>query len=83
MKELGIDWVTFEGVPLVYCSTIPGKHYRLIKEAMVEKLQQNPQVKQILMKTGDLILRPDHHAEGCQAPEWKYYQLWKDIRETL
>lgn len=83
MEQLGIDWVTFEGESMVYCSVEKGLHYKLIKEAMIEKLNQNPEVKRILKATGNLILRPDHHAEGCQAPEWKYYQVWMDIRAEL
>ena len=55
-------------------------HYRLIKEAMREKLLQNSEVKRILLATGNLILKPDHHNEGCQAPEWKYYELWMELR---
>lgn len=83
MKELGIDWVTYRGERMVYCSVETGLHYDLIKKAMWEKVKQNPEVKRILLLTGDLILKPDHHSEGCQAPEWKYYELWMDIRREL
>lgn len=83
MKELGIDWVTFESQQMVYCSIAPELHYDLIKAAMREKLYQNPEVKRILLLTGNLILRPDHHDEGCQAPEWKYFQLWMELRSEL
>lgn len=83
MKELGIDWVTFEGEVMTYCSVEKGPHYQLIVEAMKAKLEQNPEVKRILLATGNLILKPDHHAEGCQAPEWAYYQVWMDLREEL
>jgi len=83
MRELGIDWVTYQGERMVYCSLRPGLHYELIKKAMWEKVKQNPEVKKILLLTGDLILKPDHHSEGCQAPEWKYYELWMEIRSQL
>ncbi len=83
MKELGIDWVTYQGSRMTYCSLEKGQHFELIKKAMIEKVNQNPEVKRILLMTGDLILRPDHHAEGCQAPEWKYYELWMEIRSNL
>lgn len=83
MKLLGIDWVTYQGHRMVYCQSTPGEHYRLIKEAMRAKLEQNPEVKRILKATGDLILRPDHHAEGCPAPEWRYYDLWMELRKNL
>lgn len=83
MKELGINWVTFQGKKIQYCSVERGEHYRLIKEAMREKLLQNSEVKRILLATGNLILKPDHHNEGCQAPEWKYYELWMELRAEL
>jgi predicted NAD-dependent protein-ADP-ribosyltransferase YbiA (DUF1768 family) len=83
MKELGIDWVTYQGHRMTYCSIEPGLHYEIIKRAMWEKVKQNPEVKKILLMTGDLILKPDHHAEGCQAPEWRYYELWMEIRSEL
>lgn len=83
MKELKIDWVSFEGELMVYCSREKGLHYQLIYEAMVEKLKQNPEVKRLLLATGDLILRADHKNEGCQAPEWAYDQLWMEIRDSI
>lgn len=83
MKQLGIDWVSFEGQQMIYCSIEPALHYDLIKAGMREKLNQNAEVKRILLLTGNLILRPDHHNEGCQAPEWKYYQLWMELRSEL
>jgi predicted NAD-dependent protein-ADP-ribosyltransferase YbiA (DUF1768 family) len=83
MKELGIDWVTYKGQKMTYCSEVPGLHFDLIRKAMLEKVKQNPEVGRILLLTGDLILKPDHHAEGCEAPEWKYYELWMEIRTML
>lgn len=83
MRELGINWVTYQGEQMIYCSLEKGLHYELIKRAMWEKVNQNPEVKRILLQTGDLILRPDHHAEGCLAPEWRYYDLWMEIRTQL
>ncbi len=83
MKELGIDWVTYQGERMTYCSLERGLHFELIRKAMLEKVKQNAEVKRILLLTGDLILRPDHHSEGCQAPEWKYYDLWMEIRSEL
>ena len=83
MKKTSIDWVTFEGERMSYCSPTPGEHYRLIKEAMIKKLRYNQEVKRLLLATNDLILKPDHHAETCTAPEWKYFELWMDIRKDL
>ncbi len=83
MKRHKIDWVTFEGERMVYCSKIPERHYQLIKEVMWEKLLQNPKVKETLLATGNLILRADHHGGSCEAPEWRYYELWMQIRNEL
>lgn len=82
-KRLGIEWVSFEGRSFPYRSAAPGEHYRLIREAMVEKLRQNPEVRRILLATGDLLLRPDHHGEANPPPEWRYYDVWMEIRKQI
>jgi predicted NAD-dependent protein-ADP-ribosyltransferase YbiA (DUF1768 family) len=83
MRKMGIDWVTFEGKRIRYRSTKKGDHYRLILEAMWTKLEQNPQVRQTLLSTGDLILRPDHIEEPDPPAEWLYFRIWMDIRTEL
>lgn len=83
MKALGIDWVTFDGKRFPYRSATPGEHYKLIVAAMRAKLEQNPEVKRILLATGDLKLRPDHIEEPNAPPEWKYYEIWMQIRSEL
>ncbi len=83
MRQLGIDWVTFEGKRMPYRSKTRGEHYRLIVEAMRAKLQQNPKVEEILRSTGDLVLRPDHVGEPDPPDEWLYDQVWMRIRGEL
>lgn len=83
MKTLGIDWVTYNGKRFPYRSQTPGEHYKLIVAAMRAKLEQNPEVKRILRSTGDLILKPDHHGEPNPPPEWKYNEIWMQIRQEL
>ncbi len=83
MSKLGIDWVTFEGKRIVYRSMSKGEHYRIIVEAMRAKLEQNPKVREILLSTGNLILRPDHIQEANAPPEWAYFQIWMEIRAEL
>ncbi|HEX7296439.1 MAG TPA: NADAR family protein, partial [Pyrinomonadaceae bacterium] len=75
MERLGIDWATFEGKRFKYRSAERGKHYRLILEATREKVLQNPDVKRVLLATGDLILKPDHYGEKNPPPEWRYYEI--------
>ena len=83
MERMGIDWVTFEGRRFAYRSARPGRHYRLIVAAMREKVRQNPEVKQVLLATGDLILKPDHRQEAGACPEWRYCEIWMRIRAAL
>jgi predicted NAD-dependent protein-ADP-ribosyltransferase YbiA (DUF1768 family) len=83
MKKMNITWVSFEGKQFEYRSKTPGEHYRLIVEAMREKVLQNHEVKRILLSTGDLILKPDHHQDPDSPPEWRYYEILMMIRNEL
>jgi predicted NAD-dependent protein-ADP-ribosyltransferase YbiA (DUF1768 family) len=83
MRNLGIDWVTFEGRRMPYRSLTKGEHYRLIVEAMHAKLAQNPRVREVLLSTGNLILLPDHIQEPNAPPEWAYCKIWMEIRREL
>ena len=83
MKKLGIDWCSYNGKHFPYRSATPGEHYRLIVAAMRAKLEQNPEVKRILLATGDLILKSDHHGEENPPPEWKYYEIWMQMRKEI
>jgi len=83
MKKKGIDWVTFENKRFPYRSAEPGEHYRLIVEATQAKVEQNAEVKRVLLATGDLILKPDHYGEPNPPPEWKYHEILTRIRTEL
>lgn len=85
MKKLGIKWITFEGEKIEYNSTDQGKqrHYEIILAAMQEKLNQNPLVKSVLLKTGHLVLLPDHDQGSYPAPAYMYARIWMDLRDQL
>ncbi len=83
MKKMGINWVSFEGKHFEYKPTVPGEHYKLIVAAMREKVKQNPEVKRVLLSTGDLILKPDHHQEPNAPAAWRYFEIWMQIRSEL
>ena len=83
MATMHIDWVTFEGKKMPYRPVEPGEHYRLIVEATWEKVRQNPKVKDVLLATGDLKLKPDHHQEPNAPAAWRYYEILMDIRTRL
>jgi len=83
MEQMRITWVSFEGRRFEYKPATPGEHYRLIVEATWEKVKQNPDVKKILLSTGDLILKPDHHQEPNAPAAWMYYEILTQIRSDL
>jgi predicted NAD-dependent protein-ADP-ribosyltransferase YbiA (DUF1768 family) len=80
MQTMGITWVTFEGKRMEYKPAVPGEHYRIIVEATREKVRQNPDVKKVLLATGDLILKPDHHQEPDAPAAWHYFEILTQIR---
>jgi len=83
MKKMGITWVSFEGRRMPYWTREEGEHYRLIVAAMRAKLEQNPEVKRVLLATRDLILKPDHHPEPEASPAWSYTEIWMKLRCEL
>ena len=83
MKRMGISWVSYKGKHFEYRPAVPGEHYRLIVEATHEKVRQNPEVKRVLLATGDLILKPDHYEEPGAVAAWRYYEILMQIRTEL
>jgi hypothetical protein len=83
MTKMGINWVSFEGKHFEYKPAVPGEHYRLIVAATREKVKQNPEVKRVLLATGDLILKPDHHQEPKAPAAWRYFEILAMIRTEL
>jgi predicted NAD-dependent protein-ADP-ribosyltransferase YbiA (DUF1768 family) len=83
MKKMGITWVTFAGKQFEYRPQLPGEHYRLIVAATRAKVSQNPEVSKVLLSTGDLILKPDHHQEPNAPAAWRYYEILTKIRSEL
>jgi len=83
MQKLGIDWVTFEGKRMLYQSRQKGDHYALIVAAMRAKLEQNAEVRRILLATGSLRLLADHIQEPDSPPEWRYFEIWMELRTEL
>ena len=83
MKKMNINWVTYQGKKLPYRVSEKGDHYKLIRRAMIAKLDQNPEVKRLLLATGDLILKPDHDQGTDVPPAWKYYEIWMELRTSL
>jgi peptidoglycan/xylan/chitin deacetylase (PgdA/CDA1 family) len=83
MSRMGIDWVSFEGERFPYRPAEPGRHYELIVAAMRAKLQQNLDVRRVLLATGDLVLKPDHDQEENPPAAWRYFDIWMQLRTEL
>ncbi|MEY4918097.1 MAG: hypothetical protein RL616_2010, partial [Verrucomicrobiota bacterium] len=83
MKMMGITWVTFEGKRIEYRFAGQGDFYQLIVAATREKVRQNPDVQKVLLATGDLILKPDHHQEADAPAAWHYFDILTEIRTEL
>lgn len=83
MKKLGIEWVSFEGERIAYKGEGKARHLELIEAVTRAKLEQNPEVKKVLLATGDLILKPDHHQKPDDPPAWRYYEIWMKLRAEL
>lgn len=83
MRTMGINWVTYRGEQMPYRVMERGAHYQVIVRAMKAKLAQNPAVRDLLLKTGDLVLKPDHRQEGEVSPAWKYFEIWTELRTEL
>jgi hypothetical protein len=45
--------------------------------------ETNPEVKRVLLATGDLILKPDHHQEPGAPAAWRYFEILTEIRTVL
>jgi hypothetical protein len=83
MKTMGIGWVTFEGRRFDYRPTAPGEHYHLIAAATRAKVEQNAEVRRVLLATGHLVLKPDHHQEPGAPAAWRYFEILTEIRDEL
>ncbi|MBX7244754.1 MAG: NADAR family protein [Candidatus Sumerlaeaceae bacterium] len=83
MKKMGINRVTYNGKRMDYYVPDKGDHYNLIVRATRAKLEQNPEVKRILLATGDLKLRPDHTQPADAPPSWRYFEIYMQLRDEL
>lgn len=83
MRQMKIGWVSFEGRRFAYRPKRAGSHYRLIVAATRAKVMQNPEVKKVLLSTGDLVLKPDHHQEPNAPEAWRYFEILMRIRGQL
>jgi hypothetical protein len=83
MKEININWVSFQGNKMRLKTIFKGAHYHLIKSAIKQKLIQNPQALKLLLSTCHLKLRPDHKIDWFMPPAWKYHKILMELRSEF
>lgn len=83
MNEHGFNWVTYRSEKLLYPEQTPGPFHALIESAMLAKLEQNSEVRRVLLATGDLVLRPDHDMPPHASPAHHYYAMWMVLRARV
>lgn len=80
MKKLGIKWVTYKGEKIYYAGIDQDKHYQIMLRASRAKLENNPQIKNVLMSTKTLKLLPDHAQQPGAPPAYQYYDIYMKLR---
>jgi predicted NAD-dependent protein-ADP-ribosyltransferase YbiA (DUF1768 family) len=83
MRKLGITWVTYQGQKFEPKTSGAQTHYDLIYRASVAKVEQNPAIKALLIKTGNLKLLPDHKQDANVTPAYKFFEIYMKIRAGL
>ena len=81
MQTYKYNWVSYRGEKFEYRTMKKGRHYKVIREAMLAKLDQTTGMKKLLMQTKGLELLPDHTQKKPTPPAWLYHQIWMDIRD--
>lgn len=84
-KANGIKFVSYKGRRFDYKDMGEGSqyHYKLIRGAMEAKVFQNENIKELLLKTKGLVLKPDHKIKASKPPAYKYHVIYMDIRSNL
>jgi predicted NAD-dependent protein-ADP-ribosyltransferase YbiA (DUF1768 family) len=80
MKKLGIHWVTYKGQKLDYHGADKDKFYDIIFRASKAKLEANPDIKALLLRTKNLKLLPDHHQNPNDPPAYRYFEIYEKLR---
>jgi predicted NAD-dependent protein-ADP-ribosyltransferase YbiA (DUF1768 family) len=85
MKEKNIKWISYKGKKFDYKDMAEGSeyHYKLIYQVIEAKVLQNPKIRNLLLKTGDLILKPDHVQPANSPKAYAYHEILMDIRSKL
>ncbi len=84
MKKYAFRWVTFKHKKFNYKDNASGSrfHYKIISQAIAEKIKQNPKAYKLLMMTKGLKLIPDHHQDPKSPPAYFYHKILMKIRDS-
>jgi predicted NAD-dependent protein-ADP-ribosyltransferase YbiA (DUF1768 family) len=82
LKKLNISWITYQGQRIEYKGKDQDIHYKIIFSAQKAKMDQNPEVRSLLLKTKGLDLLPDHKVEDNPPPAYRYYDIWEALRDN-
>ncbi len=83
MKKLGIKWITYKGKKVEYNGSGVQRHYQIILKASRAKIAQNPNLKKLLLSTGDLKFFPDHTQQPNPNPAYLYHEIYMKIRSEI
>jgi|SRR5579883_1493382 len=85
LHAAGIDWISYGGrrFDAHGGASDQAYHLRIIERATRAKVDQNPDVKKLLLATGELVLRPDHHQGENATPAYRYFEILMKIRTEL
>jgi len=84
-NKIGPVWVSYQGDKFNYKDEGQGQayHYQLIERATRAKINQHPNLKELLIKTDSLELKPDH-PQGDKPPRsYQYYKILMKIRSEF
>jgi len=80
-EKLDLQWISYQGQRMFHKDKDKGGHYQLILKATRQKIAQNKEARELLIATGDLVLRPDHHQDKDAPPAYRYYDILMKIRK--
>lgn len=85
MKDHQINWISYKGKKFNYKDMGAGSdyHYSLIYQVIEAKVYQNTAIKGLLLKTGNLILKPDHQQSASSPKAYYYFEILMDIRKKI
>ncbi|MBN23132.1 MAG: hypothetical protein CL678_17740 [Bdellovibrionaceae bacterium] len=83
MKKHHFYWISYLGKKIEDKGQDQKLHEKIIFRAIQSKINQNPKVKTLLLKTGNLVLKPDHHPSEEATPAYEYYRMLMEIRTQL